>query len=158
MTNRILTALPADFELPVPVDRCFDAQYGLEITSDDVASGSVTGRVRVRDELKHPLGLLHGGVLAALAEALALRATYLAVAARGQVTIGMENNTSFLHPMPAGHIHAFARVRHRGDDSWLWDVEHRDDDGRLCATSRVLIGIRSQRRADGDIHLDAEGT
>jgi hypothetical protein len=51
MTNRILTALPADVELPVPVDRCFDAQYGLEVTSDAVASGSVTGRVRVRDEL-----------------------------------------------------------------------------------------------------------
>jgi 1,4-dihydroxy-2-naphthoyl-CoA hydrolase len=144
MTDRVLTALPPEVELSVPIERCFDAQYGLEITSDDVASGSVTARVRVREELKQPLGILHGGVLAAVAEALALRATYLAVAARGKVTMGMENDTRFLHPILGGHVHASARVRYRGDESWLWDVEHRDDEGQLCAASRVLIAIRSQ--------------
>jgi 1,4-dihydroxy-2-naphthoyl-CoA hydrolase len=150
MTDPLLAALPPGVRLPVPVERCFDAQYGLEITSDDVASGSITGRVRVREELKQPLGSLHGGVCAALAEALASRATYLAVAARDQAPTSLENNTTYLRPIVAGHVHAFARVRHRGDDSWLWDVEHRDDDGQLCAVSRVVLAIRLQHEGDRD--------
>ena len=39
-------------------------------------------------------------------------------------------------------MHAEARAFHRGRTSWLWDVEMRNDDGKLCATSRVTIAVR----------------
>jgi hypothetical protein len=34
-----------------------------------------------------------------------------------------------------------ARTIHTGRTTWLWDVEFRDDAGRLCATSRLTIAI-----------------
>ena len=39
---------------------------------------------------------------------------------------------------------------HRGRTTWLWDIEMRDDDGKLCATSRVTIAVttRSHERSD----------
>ena len=55
----------------------------------------------------------------------------------GKVPLGMSNNTSFLRPVTAARCHAEARAFHRGRTTWLWDVAMRNDDGKLCATSRV---------------------
>jgi 1,4-dihydroxy-2-naphthoyl-CoA hydrolase len=98
--------------------------------------------VEVRRELMQPWGLVHGGVYAAMAESLASWATGLAVAGEGNIVLGMANNTSFLRPISQGTIHAAATRRHRGRTTWIWDVDITDDDGRLCATSRVTIAVR----------------
>ena len=37
---------------------------------------------------------------------------------------------------------ADAKAIHRGRTTWLWDIEMRNDDGKLCATSRVTIAVR----------------
>ena len=59
--------------------------------------------------------------------------------------MGLSNNTSFMRPIAAGTIHAFARPLHRGRTTWLWDGECRDDEGRLCATTRMTIAVRAPR-------------
>ena len=41
-------------------------------------------------------------------------------------------------------MHASAPARHRGRTTWVWDVDFTDDDGRLCATSRVTMAVRQQ--------------
>ena len=87
-------------------------------------------------------GLVHGGVLASIAESLASIGTALAAAQSGSVAMGMSNNTNFLRPILEGGIHADARPRHRGRSTWIWDVEINDDAGRLCALSRVTIAVR----------------
>lgn len=104
--------------------------------------GVARARVPVRERLLQPAGLVHGGVYASLAETVASRSTYQAVAADGMVAIGQSNQTTFLRPITDGQIHAEARVRHRGRTSWVWDVEMTDDEGRLCALSRVTVAVR----------------
>jgi uncharacterized protein (TIGR00369 family) len=88
------------------------------------------------------MGIVHGGVYAAISETLASMGTAAAVRPNGGTALGMANNTSFLRPVSAGTIHATATAFHRGRTSWLWDVEMRDDQGRLCANSRVTIAVR----------------
>jgi uncharacterized protein (TIGR00369 family) len=63
----------------------------------------------------------------------------------GGVAFGMANSTSFLRPITAGHVNAVARARHRGRTTWVWDVELSDDEGRVCALSRMTIAVRPQR-------------
>jgi len=118
----------------------FDRHYGLELLecSDEL----VRGRVAVGEHLKQPLGLVHGGVHAAIAEGLASLGTNHGVAADGNVGLGMSNQSSFLRPLGSGTIHATARRRHRGRTTWVWDVELADDEGRLCAVSRVTVAVR----------------
>jgi 1,4-dihydroxy-2-naphthoyl-CoA hydrolase len=36
-------------------------------------------------------------------------------------------------------------VRQRGRTTWVWDVELTDDEGRVCALSRMTIAVRSRR-------------
>jgi 1,4-dihydroxy-2-naphthoyl-CoA hydrolase len=124
----------------VPYEQSFDALYGLEIT--EVTEERATARVPVRDAVKQPMGLVHGGVYAAMAESLTSVATAMAVAADGNFAVGLANQTSFLRPITEGTVHATAVRRHRGRTTWLWEVDITDDDGRLCAVTRMTIAVR----------------
>ena len=118
----------------------FDALYGLEVLT--VSDEEITARVAVRDELKQPAGLVHGGVFASIAEAITSMATWLAVQGDGRTAQGLSNQTSFLRPILDGTIHACARRRHRGRTTWVWEVDITDDEDRLCALVRMTIAVR----------------
>ena len=118
----------------------FDALYGLEILSLDETEA--TARVVVRDDVKQPAGLVHGGVYASMAEALASLATWKVVSHEGMSAQGLSNQTSFLRPIVHGTIHATARRRHRGRTTWVWEVDITDDDDRLCALVRMTVAVR----------------
>jgi 1,4-dihydroxy-2-naphthoyl-CoA hydrolase len=126
-------------EMPSP----FDRHYGLEI--DEATDEVVQAHVPVREHLLQPVGLVHGGVYASIAEALASFGTNVGVIAAGNIGLGMSNNSTFLRSIREGTIHAVARRIHRGRTTWVWDVELTDDDGRLCAVSRVTIAVRPLR-------------
>ena len=127
----------------VPYEETFDALYGLEFV--EVTEERVKGRVPVRDAVKQPMGLVHGGLYAAMAESLTSVATSLAVREEGNFAVGLANQTSFLRPITEGTVHATAIRRHRGRTTWMWDVEITDDQGRLCAVTRMTIAVRPQR-------------
>jgi len=118
----------------------FDALYGLEVL--EVTEDLVRAQVAVRDELRQPFGLVHGGVLASIAETLASLGTLTVVVPEGNAAMGSSNSTSFLRPIADGTIHARALRRHRGRTTWVWDVEITDDAGRLCALTRLTIAVR----------------
>lgn len=129
------------FEPVIPLDRSFDALYGLEVLEID--EQRVRAQVVVRDELKQPMGLVHGGVLAAIAESITSLATFRAVFPEGSSAQGLSNHSSFLRPIREGTIHAEARRRHRGRTTWVWDVDISDDQGRLCAIVRMTVAVRA---------------
>jgi uncharacterized protein (TIGR00369 family) len=126
-------------EPPTP-ERGFERRYGLVVT--ELGDGLASGRVEVRDELKQPAGLVHGGMYAAIAESLATAGTDAAVVADGNVATGFSTATSFLRPITAGTIHATARARHRGRTTWVWEVEISDDAGRVCVVTRATVTVR----------------
>jgi 1,4-dihydroxy-2-naphthoyl-CoA hydrolase len=113
--------------------------YGLEVL--ELGEERARGRVVVRDELRQPNGVVHGGVYAAIAEGLASRATRAAIADEGREAIGLANHTSVLHPFAKGTIEALAIRRHRGKTTWVWQVELSDESGRLSVLSRVTVAI-----------------
>ncbi len=126
----------------IPLERTFDALYGLRIDMDSVTDEEVRATVPVRDEVKQPTGLVHGGVFASIAESLASMATAVAVAGEGKRAMGLSNATSFMRPITEGTVHAVARRIHRGRTTWVWDVDISDDQGRRCAVTRMTIAVR----------------
>ena len=118
----------------------FDRHYGLEIVSMD--ENEVRARVKVRDEILQPAGLVHGGVFASMAESMTSVATWVAVHEQGKSAMGLSNQTSFLRPIVSGTIHAVGRCRHRGRTTWVWEVDITDDDDRLCALVRMTVAVR----------------
>jgi uncharacterized protein (TIGR00369 family) len=122
--------------------RGFDRLYGLQLLS--CSESEVRAQVIVREELKQPAGLVHGGVYASIAESVASLATAVAVFERGEMAMGMTNSTSFLRPITDGIVHAHATRLHRGRTTWVWDVRFSDDDDHTCAVTRMTIAVRSR--------------
>ena len=78
----------------------------------------------------------------ALAESLVSVTTHGAVKDSGSFAVGMSNSTTFLRPVTGGYVHAEGRPLHRGRTTWVWDVTFTDDEGRVCAVTRVTMAVR----------------
>src|SRR6185436_13460605 len=87
----------------------FDALIGTEWLDDDPHHARV--RVAMRDELRQPVGLLHGGVMSSLVESVCSRATALAVIGDGMMAMGQSIDVSFIRPVTEGHAEVHARAR-----------------------------------------------
>ena len=118
----------------------FDALLGTEWLDDDPGHARV--RVAMRDELRQPFGLMHGGVMSSLVESVCSRATALAVLGDGMAAMGQSISVSFLRPITQGSAEVHARARHCGRTTWVWDAEVKDADGRLCAIAQMTIAVR----------------
>lgn len=121
-------------------DAGFAALVGTEWIDDD--PDHARARIRVRDELRQPLGLLHGGVISTLVESVCSRATAIAVGDQQMMAMGQSIAVSFIRPITEGAAEVRARARHRGRSSWVWEAEIIDEGGRLCAMGQMTVAIR----------------
>ena len=118
----------------------FDALLGTEWLDDD--PDNARARVAVRDELRQPVGLVHGGVMSTLVESVCSRATALAVLNEGMAAMGQSISVSFLRPVTEGHAEVRAKARRRGRTTWVWEAEVVDAEERLCALAQMTIAVR----------------
>jgi 1,4-dihydroxy-2-naphthoyl-CoA hydrolase len=118
----------------------FDALVGTEWIDDDPEQARV--RVAVRDDLRQPVGLVHGGVISTLVESVCSRATALAVLGDGMAAMGQSISVNFMRPVTEGHAEVRARARHRGRTTWVWEAEVVDAEERLCALAQMTIAVR----------------
>lgn len=118
----------------------FDELIGTQWLSDDPEQARV--RVPMRDELRQPVGLLHGGVMSSLVESVCSRATALAVLGDGMMAMGQSISVNFIRPITEGHAEVTATARHRGRTTWVWDAEVIDAEDRLCALAQMTIAVR----------------
>lgn len=127
-------------EDPRGVQSHFDGLIGTEWLSDD--PDAARARVPIRDDLRQPFGLMHGGVMSSLVESVCSRATALAVYGDGMAAMGQSISVSFMRPVTAGHAEVRAQARHRGRTTWVWEAEVVDAEERLCALAQMTIAVR----------------
>ena len=135
-----------------PVSESSVAGYPTAGTLDDVlgfelleATGErCRARCAAERRVQQPMGLVHGGAYAALAESMVSLTTHLAVEDNGEFAVGQSNHTTFLRPITRGHANAEGIPQHRGRRTWVWDVTFTDDDGRVCALTRITMAVRPQ--------------
>ena len=124
----------------------FDGLIGTEWLSDD--PDGARARVPIRDDLRQPFGLMHGGVISSLVESVCSRVTALAVYGDGMAAMGQSISVSFMRPVSSGHAEVRAKARHRGRTTWVWEAEVLDAEERLCALAQMTIAVRPIPRSD----------
>jgi len=127
-------------EPAIPIARTFEGFLDLDWL--ELEPESVHVQFRVRENLKQPLGLLHGGVYAGVAETIASIATVANVWRDGFIGSGLSNYASFLRPITEGVVDVRARLRGHDDREWTWGHEFRDERDNLCALVDVTIAVR----------------
>jgi 1,4-dihydroxy-2-naphthoyl-CoA hydrolase len=91
-----------------------------------------------------PYGLLHGGATAALCETVASMGTAILVGPE-RIVVGIELNVNHIRPVDSGRVTATGVPLHLGRTTAVWNMEVRDDEGKLVAVSRLTLAIREPR-------------
>ena len=113
-------------------------QFGFELEAAE--AGRAVVRMRVAAMHKQVHGVVHGGVLAALADTAGGLATYLVVP-RGTRLATVEMKINFLEPVDRGTLRAEARVLRRGNNLAVVDCDVREEMGRLAAKALMTFSI-----------------
>jgi len=112
---------------------------------DEVSADRVLAHLTVEEHHLQPFGIVHGGVYAAIAEAIASIGATVNAAAKvpGSAVVGLDNHTTFIRAAGLGtEIRAEATPRQAGRRTQSWDVSMRDPDGREIAVSRVRLLVQ----------------
>lgn len=110
-----------------------DEHLGIRYTQMD--QELIAAELHISEKHLQPMGLVHGGVYAAMAESLGSIAAYCYSGCTQQV-VGVANHTEFLAPVKAGVLSAQAQAVKIGKRTQLVDIEffHR---GHLVARATV---------------------
>jgi uncharacterized protein (TIGR00369 family) len=106
---------------------------------ESVHAGRAIFRMDVRPRHKQIHGVVHGGILAALADTTAAIAAYTAVP-NGTEIATVELSINYLEPVPGGRIKADARVLRAGRNFVVTECEIFTEDGKLAAKALLTFG------------------
>ena len=88
-----------------------------------------------------PLGLLHGGASAALAETVASYGGSIVDPSR--MVLGLELKINHLRSAREGWLTGTGVPLHLGRSTQLWEIRITDDEGRLVAFSTCTLAVRA---------------
>jgi 1,4-dihydroxy-2-naphthoyl-CoA hydrolase len=111
----------------------------MEVT--EVNENQVTMRMPVNSTVHQPMGLLHGGAVAALAENVASLAGNIVANASGKVCVGLSLNTNHLKSVKEGYVYATAKPIHLGRSTQVWEVDTKTEDGTLINVCRMTLAV-----------------
>ncbi len=94
------------------------------------------GRMPVEGNTQ-PIGLLHGGASAALAETLGSFAAYLHAIQYDKVAVGVDLSISHLSPARSGQVIGTCRAIKLGRTTCVHSIDIKDEAGRLISTARI---------------------
>jgi len=106
---------------------------------ESVHAGRAIFRLDVRPSHKQIHGVVHGGILAALADTTAAIAAYTAVP-NGTEIATVELSINYLEPVPGGRIKADARVLRAGRNFIVTECEIFNENGSLAAKALLTFG------------------
>ncbi len=86
---------------------------------------------------KQPMGLLHGGATAALAETLGSMGSAMLVDRDKYAVVGIEINANHMKSMRSGMVTATGTLLHKGRTLHVWDIRMTNEQGELTAVCRL---------------------
>jgi len=107
---------------------------GLEFVAAE--RGTATFALEAREELTRMGGILHGGAVVSLMDTAAACAVHTLLEPGGR-TLTVDLTVHFLSPATSGRVEARATVLRRGRRVIILNVEARDADDTLVATSTM---------------------
>ena len=113
----------------------------LEMKVTDIGEDFLTMSMPVTSRVHQPLGLLHGGAVAALAENVASLAGNLIVGKDGKACVGLSLNSNHLKSVKDGLVFSTAKAIHVGRTTQVWEVETRTEEGVLINVTRMTLAV-----------------
>jgi uncharacterized protein (TIGR00369 family) len=119
--------------------RASGATRYLGFSLESIGAGRASLRLEAGSRHKQLLGVVHGGILAALADTAAAIAAHT-VAPKGTALATIELKINYLEPVPGGRVRAEARVLRAGRNFVVSECEIFTAKGKLAAKALLTFG------------------
>ena len=103
----------------------------------DVGEDFLEAKMPVTPAVHQPDGVLHGGATAALAETVGSSAAAVFCQQEGQMLRGIEISANHVRGVRSGFVTARATALHKGRTMQLWDIQIKDDEGKLVSSCKL---------------------
>lgn len=135
------TALLERFNALIP-DTLMET-LGMRYVAVDPQRGMLRMSMEVDKKVHQPMGFLHGGASAALAESTGSASSALLLEEPGKYSIlGTHLNCHHLRSVESGTIYATALIIHQGNSTHLWEIKITDEQEQLIShchlTNRII--------------------
>jgi uncharacterized protein (TIGR00369 family) len=111
----------------------------LGLSLESLEKGHVVFTMKIKPRHKQLHGVVHGGVLATVADTVAAIAAYTTVP-KGTEIATVELKINFLEPVPGGRIKAVGRVLRTGRNFVVTECEIYKEDGAMAAKALLTFG------------------
>jgi 1,4-dihydroxy-2-naphthoyl-CoA hydrolase len=112
---------------------------GIEYTA--LGDGFIHGKMPVDARHHQPMGILHGGVTAVLAETLGSVGSHLIAQTEGKAAVGLEISVNHLKSMSSGTLFGYAKIIHQGKRTHLWQIDLKNESDQMIAIAKLSVMI-----------------
>ncbi len=118
----------------------------LEIKYIDAGPDFLKASMPVNSKVHQPMGLLHGGATAALAESVGSAASIMYLNLDLQEARGIEITANHLRSKRAGIVYGTAKLIHKGRTIHLWEIKITDEENQLISLCRLTTMIVDKKK------------
>ncbi|MDB2385072.1 PaaI family thioesterase [Polaribacter sp.] len=117
----------------------------LDIEYIDYGDDFLVAKMPVNKNVHQPLGQLHGGATAALAESVGSAASNFFIDRETQFVNGIQLSINHLKSKKEGVVFATAKVIHKGKTTHLWEVKIKDEEDNLISIAKMTNIILTKK-------------
>jgi len=118
----------------------------LGIRAIEVTADRVVLEMDIGPKVHQPMGLLHGGASAVLAESAASMGAFMNCEPEKEFAVGTDLNISHLRARRDGLLKAIAQPIRKGRTIHVWNIDLVDGNGQLVAAARCTLAVRPWQR------------
>ena len=144
----IWTTLPTPEGLNFRGKNTLSSYLGIVFTA--VENRSLTAQMPIDARTLQPLGRMHGGASAALAETVASAAANYCIDLQKEICVGLELNINHLRSVTKGTATAIASPLHLGRSTQVWDVKIYNEERQLTAVARLTLAVLKKKNPRSD--------
>lgn len=114
----------------------------LEIEYIDAGKDFLKAQMPVNPRVHQPMGLLHGGASAALAESVGSAASIMFINPEEEEVRGIEISANHLKSKRTGMVYGTAKIVHKGRTIHLWEIRITDEQDQLvslCKLTNIIL-------------------
>ena len=120
----------------------------IEYTDVDLSTGMLQAKMPVNSRVHQPMGLLHGGANAVLAESLGSAASAMFIDREKSAVLGIEISCNHVGSKREGYVVGTANIIHQGRSTHLWEIRICDEEGKLlshCKLTNMIVSVGNKK-------------
>ncbi len=115
---------------------------GIQFT--EIGKNFLTASMPIDQRTLQPMGIMHGGASAALAETVGSAAANYCIDQNAFVCVGLDLNINHIRAVKSGFVKAIANPFHLGKTTQVWEIQVINEEGKLISVSRLTMAILSK--------------